>query len=338
MKISVVIPTRNRPHYMSRVLTTLQQQIRKAEEIIVIDSSDQMEYRQGLKEQFSSLPISWIQAPASVCLQRNIGIREASGDWIFLCDDDIELDQDYLAKLEEYSNVNPDCGAVAGCLLQNESGNWVSQYPPRNFGDLLWRFAFQLSVWGDLQSITTSTWTKPILYMVKQFYRRRGNNVSLAGWPLITSWDQKYFQTKIYSLGANLIKREWLLNSPYDEVLDPSGIGDNYGVALGFPKKNAIHVLCDTHAHHHRAEENRLLHSIAYFRRTLALHYFLKRHRKRAQRLWFIWSLLGNWIHQKIRRNELSNATLKAIKLVLTGKNPYWEGFVKNKKNIQPPL
>jgi hypothetical protein len=37
------------------------------------------------------------------------------------------------------------------------------------------------------------------------------------------------------------VRRQWLIRSPFDEVLDPHGIGDNYGVAFGFPSK--IHVL-----------------------------------------------------------------------------------------------
>ena len=339
MTITAVIPTRNRPNHIRKVLATLQEQTRQADEIIIVDASDETEYLVAIKESFSGLPLIYISSEPSVCIQRNMGVAKATGDWVFLCDDDIELDRNYLEKLEQYIVQHPDCGAIAGRLLQQEEDKWIDQYPVTGARDLIWRFIFQLSIWGDLQNVR-STFSPVNLFLVyiKNFYSRRANSFTLAGWPLITSWGAS-FQTTIYSLGADLIRRDWLLQSPYDEVLDPSGIGDNYGVAIGFPQERGIHVIDSTVAYHHRANENRLDRTLAYYRRVLALHYFIKksgRFRKTTS-LFYLWSLTGNTLLYLFKGNKkMIRANLKIIALILTDRNPYWLAFKKNEKVIRP--
>jgi glycosyltransferase involved in cell wall biosynthesis len=338
MKISAVIPTRNRANSVRRLCESLQKQTCKLAEIIIIDSSDDKIYKNELLLHFSELPIIWIDSEPSVCIQRNRGIQMATSPWIFLCDDDIELTPDYIEKIVDYIKENPNVGALAGRLLQNEHGEWRDQYPVKNFTDLAWRFIFQLSVWGDINSVKAPALLQPILFLVKKWYVKRRNTSSLAGWPLITNWNEKIFRTEFYSLGANVIRREWLLQSPYDEVLDPSGIGDNYGVALGFPGQEPIHVLISVSAYHHRAQENRLKERTVYYRRILALHYFNKLKKKSAlTSMWLIWSFIGNLLIHMFKGNlSMMMPAMKAIILILMGKNPYWIGHVKNLKGVKP--
>jgi glycosyltransferase involved in cell wall biosynthesis len=339
MKISVVIPTRNRIHNLNVLLGNLEQQTLKPDEVIVVDSSDNKTNLRELLNQFSKVPLIVIDSIPSVCVQRNIGIRKATGTWIFLCDDDIELPANYLEVLSTYLSEHKDCGVVAGSLLQLENGSWVESYPVKTWRDLLWRFVFQLSVWGEINEIKFPLMLKPLGRIIRKFYSKRGNGLSKAGWPLLTNWNGQSFQSTIYSLGANLIRREWLLNSPYDEILDPSGIGDNFGVALGFPERRSIHVLRTVHAYHHRSQENRLLQSTIYYRRILALHYFLKRKNRNASILWLIWSLWGNLILYLIKGDsKRSWASLKAILQIVLNKNPYWTGFFNKQKIVQPQL
>lgn len=338
INISAVIPTRNRPDRMVSVLTTLQNQIYPASEIIVVDSSDDISYNVEVIKKFSTLPLQWITSPPSVCIQRNTGIKQASSEWILLCDDDIELASDYLKNLVLHIETHPACGALAGRLLQREGTNWVDQYPVKNFYDLGWRFIFQHSVWGSLEQVKIAGWQQSMFFFMKNWYYKKGNTVTEAGWPLITDWGEDYFCTQIYSLGANMIRRDWLLQSPYDEVLDRSGIGDNYGVALGFPSTQSVHVVASTYAYHHRAEENRLARHISHYRRILALQYFMKRSRqKNAAHAWFIWSLFGKTLAYLMKGNwNMIKATVKAIVLITTKNNPYWKAHNKGEKVIQP--
>lgn len=341
VKITVVTPTRNRPEYLERMLGTLSQQTYLPEEVIVIDASDDVAHHAQLKTKFSPLNVILLTASPSVCGQRNLGIQQASCNWILLCDDDIELSSDYLEKLVSYATEHPDCGALAGRLLQLEKQGWTDQYPVKNFPELLWRFIFQLPIWGDISNAQPSFLSRPLYYLLACYYKKTGNTSTPAGWPLITQWKSPVFRTSFYSLGANLIKRDWLLKSPYDDVLDPSGIGDNYGVALGFPQVQSIHVLDTVHAYHHRAPENRLKNVLSYYRRMLALSYFMKRHNRFGigTRLWFLWSLIGNMLGFLLQgKVALLRATAKVFVLVMMNKNPYWIGYTMHKKLIQPAL
>jgi glycosyltransferase involved in cell wall biosynthesis len=338
VNISVVIPTRNRPGRVRNALSSLAQQTSPPAEVIVVDASDEGVFdAQALANEFQTLPLILLSSAPSVCMQRNKGIEAAKSDWIFLCDDDIELPTDHFQHLANHIAEHPGCGAVAGKLRQLESGVWVDQYPPRRFFTALYLFVFQLSVWGSIEGVKTHRFTRPVLTCMKEWYRRRGNRESLAGWPLITQWQRPYFTTKFYSLGADLIRREFLLSSPYDPVLDPGGIGDNYGVALGLP--HGIDVIDSTYALHHREQDNRVNRNIAYYRRILALHYFVRARSTNATitTLWLCWSLVGLSLQQLGRLNvSLLKLSVKAFFKIAAGRNPYVVAKNEGKIVISP--
>ncbi len=337
MKVSAVIPTRNRFEQVRSTLHSLLRQTRQVDEVLLIDASDDRRQASVLRQEFAGHSIQWFESIPSVCIQRNIGIERASGDWVLLLDDDIDLEADYILKLERYILANGGCGAVAGRLMQLESGTWTDQYPIKSFNELCWRFIFQLSVWGRIDKVRVPGVMKWCFEIINDFYRRKGNTLSLAGWPLITQWDASIVRTSIYSLGASLIKKEWLANA-YDEVLDPYGIGDNYGAALHFPSGQQIHILGDARAYHHRVSENRLERTLASYRRILALHYFLVRDKKSfVTRFFFVWSLFGNMLASMLRGDwRTFRMTIRALALILRRQNPYWIGHLQNKKLVQP--
>jgi len=324
--ISIIIPTRNRHSSLIRTLHSLDKQIHPIQEIIIVDSSDQSLDFSMLDGMRCKNLIRYIHSEPSVCVQRNIGIKEAKSDFIFLCDDDIEVEPEYVDNLANFIDNNKDVGAVTGSFLQKEvDGSWKATYDVNRFFSLLFVFIFQLSVWGRIDQFKTNFITLPICKLMWKYYRRRGNRYTLAGWPLITQIDDVY-RTKVYTLGGCIVNRNWLLQSPYDEVLDPNGLGDNFGVTVDFPQEQGIYVLRDQNIYHHRSPENRLKASVSYMRRVLALHYFLNQKKQfgLSHRLWFIWSLLGNLSLQIILGNvEMKRATFQAIKLIVLRKNPY---------------
>jgi glycosyltransferase involved in cell wall biosynthesis len=323
--ISVVIPTRNRPERIRNALRALARQTSPPAEVIVVDASDAGFHDAGaLANEFQTLPLILLTSAPSVCIQRNKGIEAARSDWIFLCDDDIELPKDHFQHLADHVAKRPGCGAVAGKLRQLESGMWVDQYPPRRFSTALYLFVFQLSVWGPIDGVKTNRLTRPVLTWLKEWYRTRGNRESLAGWPLITQWQEPWFTTRFYSLGADLVRRELLLSSPYDPVLDPGGIGDNYGVALGLP--DGIDVIDSTYALHHREQDNRVDRKIAYYRRILALHYFVRARFANATitTVWLCWSLVGlSLMHIRRLDAPMLKLSMKAFCKIVAGRNPY---------------
>jgi hypothetical protein len=201
---------------------------------------------------------------------------------------------------------------------------------------LFWKYFFQLSIWGEIKPAANNGLIKKI----KTYYQKKGNHISRAGWPVLTDFSGDYFTTPVYSLGASLVKKEWLIHSPFDEVLDRFGIGDNYGVIIDFPVP-AIHVLNHAVVYHHQEPMNRLQRSLQYYRRALALDYFIRTKKNLAgvKRSWLLWSLTGNLLRFIFSGNwRMLKPGFKSIWKIASGQNPYFTAAKKKEKVIEPIL
>jgi glycosyltransferase involved in cell wall biosynthesis len=333
--ITVVIPTCDRRSRLLALLSNLDRSAYPLHEVIIVDSgNDPLSPDECLA--FKHLSIQYLRSSPSVCIQRNTGIQKAASPWIFLCDDDIEMPADYLQKLTRHIADHPETGAVSGLFLQLEHNEWIAGYPIRSNGALLWKFIFRLGVWGRITLKNNNL----IIRNVLKYYQRKGNHISRSGWPVITDFSGDFFISPIYTLGAALIKKDWLLQSPFDEVLDNHGIGDNYGVALGFPGKG-IHILNDAFVYHHQEPANRLLRPTQYFRRVLALDYFISTRKKLAytSRYWLLWSLTGNLLAFMLARDTtMIRPAARSIWTIASGRNPYKQAGKTGEKVIKPIL
>ena len=306
---------------MLSTLAKLNQSTHPVREVLVVDSSDcrlEPEAFAGLDK----LGIVYLEAGRSVCVQRNVGIRRAVAPWVFLCDDDIEVPPDYLTRLAAHAARHPECGAVSGVVLDRTADGWRGQFPETSSLVLLWKFLFQLGMWGEIRA------PGPIGRAIGAYYRRRGNHIAPSGWPVITQMRGEFFRTPVYTLSATLVKRDWLLASPFDESLDSHGIGDNYSVAIGFPPEG-IHIANDAHVFHHRAPANRLADGAAQERRMLALDYFIHTRRELAdvRRSAFLWSLVGAGVLHGVSGNlTVARSMGRALARVVAGDNPYRAG------------
>ena len=328
-EISVVIPTCNRKGRLLSLLDNLNESAYATSEVIVVDSSDD-NMEPGTFDPFKNLNILYIRSEKSVCLQRNLGIQQAISPWIFLCDDDIEVPKDYLKKLISHIKAYPKVGALSGIVLERFQNEWQSGYPISSAFELVWKFIFQLGLWGEITSPSNNI----LIKRIKTYYLKKGNHISKAGWPVITDFSGDYFISPVYGLGASLIRKSWLIHSPYDEVLDKHGIGDNYGVALGFPSIG-IHILNNAFVYHHQEPENRLQKPLQYLRRTIALDYFTstKKHLSHVKKSWLVWSLWGN-VLAFLRSKDLvmAKAALKSVWLVSAKKNIYLKQLAVRKE------
>ena len=101
MKVSVVIPTYNRPG----LALNLARQIRKYEanaEIIIVDQSEKKEDPQKIRE--SSLKYI-LNSRVNTSIAKNIGFKETTGDIVIFFDDDVEITPTTIkAHLEEYGD------------------------------------------------------------------------------------------------------------------------------------------------------------------------------------------------------------------------------------------
>lgn len=311
MKISVVIPTYNRPRHVLQLLQCLAKSVWQPAEVIIVDASEhplQPADYAGL----AGLAIRCLYTRPAVCAQRNAGIAAASGEWIFVCDDDMEVPPDYLSILCGYAAEHPEVAALSGLVLQQEAGQWVDMYPLVSRKALWLKYIFGLGIWGVVHC--KSGWGSSYL---QQYYARKGNHIAASGWPVLTDFSGAAFVTPVWGLGASLIQKEWLLRSPYDETLDQHGIGDNYGVSIGLP---GIHVVQAAFVYHHHAPAQRLEAPVQYYNRVMALDHFIRtRPELRAvSRLAFTWSLLGNFfVFLAARKRPMARMAFHALRSTL---------------------
>jgi glycosyltransferase involved in cell wall biosynthesis len=327
ISITVVIPTRNRLASLHRALTALAGQRRAPDETVVVDASDTPQDAQTLATAYPRIGLAYVRAAPSVCAQRNEGIDRARSTHILLCDDDVELPADYLERVVAFVERHPETGAITGVWCEPDAaGQFSDPFPVPSFRSLLTNFLAQRTVWGDTEAVTGNVFTHVPLALLKRWYRRRGNTWSLSGWPLLTQVRAPAVQAAVYTLGSALIRRDWLLASRYDERAGTHGAGgDNYGVALGFPQDRPITLLTDLRVRHHKQQENRIDAVTGYYHRTLFLHHIMRDDFRfdLLNRTFLAWTLLFNAAEFRIRGHaELSRASVRALRAVLTGRNP----------------
>ncbi len=333
--ISVVIPTKDRKKDICQTLIALSEQASFVEECIIVDASESIFTIQDVPANLRSKTII-ISSLGSVCIQRNIGIERAKASFIFLCDDDIEIQPNYLKTLKDYLVTHPSVDIVSGLVLEkDQDGNWTYLYPPSSNSALVWHWIFGLSFWFDVDKASASGLNKWILARLEL----KGNTISKSGWPQNVSLAKEVNVCDIYGLGASLSRKQWLKERAFDEVLDPSGIGDNYGLMLQKPTK--IHVLNPTSVHHHKSETNRMQKQTSFFRRCLALHYFMACSDRftKYNELLFLGSMLANTFYFLFRKNQpMRKASWKVFWLCFVGKNPYLLAKKQGLERIKPML
>jgi len=295
--VSVVIPTRNRLNSLNRVLASLVKQTTLPKEIIVVDSSDQLIKEAALISIPKSIHLKILHSKPSVCIQRNMGIQKAEQPYIFLSDDDLVYEQNYIEHLSRFLSKNPECSAVSGLIYEELNDKWSLNFPISMIKYMYFRF-FGLSIFTDLSQKKAS----------HRFYKwminrdlKKGNRISKAGWPIFIDWSSDEIEFPFFSLMGAMIRK------PNDRMFDPvfryNGIGENYDtcIKLGFK----IIVTKSTSAKHYKDPSNRIKDSKNFYYKTAALHYILKKHSmfNWTNRLYYIWSLIGLLLMSVVKRD-----------------------------------
>jgi glycosyltransferase involved in cell wall biosynthesis len=116
VKISVIVPTYRRPKHLSNCLTGLKQQMRLADEILlVVRDTDCLtwEFLTSFDPQF--LPIkTLIIKVTGVVAAMNFGLDAAQGDIVCFIDDDAVPHNDWLAKIEAHFLADPQLVGLGG--------------------------------------------------------------------------------------------------------------------------------------------------------------------------------------------------------------------------------
>jgi glycosyltransferase involved in cell wall biosynthesis len=107
VKISIIIPTLNRPKLLLHLVQRLNIVVENEEVIIVDDSSPNQEQELKEKSKFNLVYINRGK-PLGVSSARNIGAKAASGNYLLFFDDDDDFTKDWLDDFRLSTAANPD--------------------------------------------------------------------------------------------------------------------------------------------------------------------------------------------------------------------------------------
>src|SRR5260370_38247459 len=98
-RVSVIIPNWNRASLLNAALACLRRQTRPADEILVVDNgSDDESIDVAAK---AGARVIELRENSGFCRAVNEGIRAASGDWIVILNNDVEMGDEWRAILLE---------------------------------------------------------------------------------------------------------------------------------------------------------------------------------------------------------------------------------------------
>lgn len=188
MRLSIIIPTRNRPKLLRRLLSSLRPQIGDGVEIVIYDDASYTPVDDALGDVLEDAPVQVVRGEERVgaAKGRNHAAEASSGEWLSFLDDDCWCGEDYVATL--VSQLSPT--SSPSYLLhpvrtyRDSSANEAIQDFPGSFGlgSMGWRvttsmmalrrdlwetvggFDPALPRWQDTDlAIRLSVFTRPVL-------------------------------------------------------------------------------------------------------------------------------------------------------------------------------
>jgi glycosyltransferase involved in cell wall biosynthesis len=116
MKISVVVPTYQRPPDLARCLTAFKAQLRSVDELwVIVRDTDRKTWEFLETFDRGALPLHIATVTATgVIAAMNIGLESATGDIVAFTDDDAAPHPDWLEKIEAYYLADEKVGGVGG--------------------------------------------------------------------------------------------------------------------------------------------------------------------------------------------------------------------------------
>ena len=141
-RVSVVIPTRNRPDRLARTIESVQRQTAVPIEILVVDNGSPSEMLDRTRDRLSrhtNLRLLSLTTGRGQALARNLGVEESAGEFVaFLDDDDLWLPRKLSAQLEALdSHGGGTRWAFSGCVWVNDELELLSAWPPPTSAECL---------------------------------------------------------------------------------------------------------------------------------------------------------------------------------------------------------
>lgn len=144
--VSVVIPNWNGLEFLKVVLPSLRKQTLKGFEVIVVDNGSEDDSVAYVRKQHSAVRVVALDRNIGFAGGVNEGMRAATGEFVALMNNDLELKPDCLAELVAAMRRYPKAGSAVCKMMQyhdrrriDETGgmaSWYGTFRPRGRGEL----------------------------------------------------------------------------------------------------------------------------------------------------------------------------------------------------------
>lgn len=161
-RVSVVIPTRDRPTLVVRaVRSALAQTVREIEVIVVLDGPDERAAAALGRVADERLRVETLPIRRGIGAARNAGVRLARGHWLGFLDDDDEWVPGKLAAQLAVAETSPDAHPIVACRVVARDGSgeervWPRRLPTGREPLAEYLFARRTPFWGEAL-VQTST-------------------------------------------------------------------------------------------------------------------------------------------------------------------------------------
>ena len=145
--LTAVIPTRNRPADLGKAVASVRTQLRPPDEFIIVDQSPGSESRDLVTELMAEpTPIRLIYIHDShisgLVDAKRVAAERASGDIVCFLEDDVILEPEYLARIEQGFAEHPEMLGCCGIVTN----------PPRQPAGYEWAFhLFHCGIYRDIR-------------------------------------------------------------------------------------------------------------------------------------------------------------------------------------------
>lgn len=125
--VSIVIPTFNRKETLSREIQSIMQSEYGKEkiEIVIVDDAGTDQTAEYIARNFPSIRILRNESERGPAASRNLGIKSAKGDFIFILDDDNIVDRECISRLVDAITEDDSIGIAAPAMYYLKEPNRV---------------------------------------------------------------------------------------------------------------------------------------------------------------------------------------------------------------------
>jgi GT2 family glycosyltransferase len=131
--MSVVLPTKNRPHDLVYALNSISKQSRLPNEFVIVDQSADNQSIQVVKSimsQYKQIKLTYIHDPkiSGLVDAKRVGVKHATADIVCFLEDDVVLEADYLKQIELGFFNNPNMIGCSGVITNPPKVNFLYKF------------------------------------------------------------------------------------------------------------------------------------------------------------------------------------------------------------------